>query len=131
MERTKKEVTDTEDAIYQITGKRPALIRPPYGSLNREGLEYLQQNGYKVVNWSVDSLDWKYPDNSYQVLINIYRDVRGGSIILFHTLPGKESGRIIAAVLPEIIYSLQSQGYQFVTVDDLLGIPAYKGSGTT
>lgn len=120
------EVTDTENAIYQIAGVRPALLRPPYGSLNREGLEYLRQNGYKVVNWSVDSLDWKYPDRGNQVIISTLRDVRGGSIILFHTLPGKDPSPIIGKVLPEIIYSLKSQGYQFVTVDQLLSIPAYK-----
>lgn len=125
-----REVADTENAIYRVTGLRPAFVRPPYGSLNREGLEYLQRNGYKVINWSVDSLDWKYPNDSRQVLINVFKDVRGGSIILFHTLPGEDPSEIIATVLPQVICTLKSQGYQFVTVDKLLGIPAYKGSGT-
>ncbi|NLO88878.1 MAG: polysaccharide deacetylase family protein [Clostridia bacterium] len=126
LERFKEELFFTEEAIKQITGKRPLMLRPPYGILNREELEYLQQHGYNVVNWSVDSLDWKYPDHGDQVIINTLRDVRGGSIILFHTLPGVQPSKIIGQVLPEIIYTLQSQGYEFVTVNELLSIPAYK-----
>ena len=125
-EKIKKEVIDTENAIFQASGKRPALVRPPYGSLNRSGLEYLKQNGYKVVNWSADSLDWKYPDNGNLVIVNTLKDVQGGSILLFHTMSGKEPSNIISNVLPEIICSLRSQGYQFVTVDQLLSIQAYK-----
>jgi len=124
--RIRYEILGTQNAIYQITGKRPALVRPPYGSINRQGLEYLKNNGYTMVNWSVDSLDWKYPFDPDNVLINTMKDLRGGSIILFHTLPGKERSKIIDSVLPELIRSLQAQGYQFVTVDQLLSIPAYK-----
>ena len=125
-QQMQNEINYTEAAIYEVTGKSSALVRPPYGSLNREGLEFLAQNCYKVVNWSVDSLDWKYPDNGDQVIISTLPDVRGGAILLFHTLPGKEQSRIIRDVLPRIIYSLQSQGYEFVTVNELLSIPAYK-----
>jgi len=121
-----REVADTENAIYRVTGLRPAFVRPPYGSLNRDGLEYLQRNGYKVINWSVDSLDWKYPNDSRQVLINVFKDVRGGSIILFHTLPGNDPSGIIDTVLPQVICSLKSQGYRFVSVDELLDLPPYK-----
>lgn len=126
LHQVQREIDDTEKAIYQATGKKPLLFRPPYGTLNREGLNYLRQKGYKVVNWSVDSLDWKYPDNYNQVIINTLGDVKGGSIMLFHTLPGKEPSRIIRTILPEIIFSLQCQGYEFVTVDELLSIPAYR-----
>lgn len=124
--RLRNEILGTENAIYQITRKRPALVRPPYGSISREGLEYLKNNEYTMVSWSVDSLDWKYPGDADKVMINTLKDLRGGSIILFHTLPGKERSRIIDSVLPKLINILRSQGYQFVTVDQLLSVPAYK-----
>jgi peptidoglycan/xylan/chitin deacetylase (PgdA/CDA1 family) len=125
-ERFEGEIIYTEEIINHVTGKRAAMVRPPYGTINREGLEYLRQNGYSVVNWSVDSLDWKYPDDGDQVIINTLKDVRGGAIMLFHTLQGNEPSKIISQVLPEIIYTLRSQGYEFVTVDELLSIPPYK-----
>lgn len=125
-EQVISEVSNTADAICQVTGLRPALFRPPYGSIDSEAVEYLEQNGYHVVNWSVDSVDWKYPDNGNEVVINVLRDVRGGSIILFHTPYRTEPSKIIRTVLPDIISSLQSQGYKFVTVDELLSVPAYK-----
>ena len=48
-------------------------------------------------------------------------NLRDGSIILMHDHPS-----VTIEVLPEIIHSLKSQGYTFDTVDELLGVNAYK-----
>ncbi|NLK00333.1 MAG: polysaccharide deacetylase family protein [Clostridia bacterium] len=122
-----REIHDTENAIHGLIGKDVALFRPPYGKLNRAALEFLGQDGYKVINWSSDSLDWKYPKNGNRIVSNTMRDAGDGAIMLFHSLAGPSkitSG--IEAALPRIISSLRSQGYEFVTVDQLLSIPAYK-----
>jgi peptidoglycan/xylan/chitin deacetylase (PgdA/CDA1 family) len=79
-----------------------------------------------VINWSVDSRDWKYGDNIVKVRNCTLKDVRGGAILLFHTMSGKEPSKIIGSFLPELIQTLQNQGYQFVTVDELLSVPAYR-----
>lgn len=121
-----KEITSTEQAIFQVTGCNIALFRPPYGSVNRETLDALKQSGYTVVNWSVDSLDWKYPDDLNQVRNSTLKDIKGGAILLFHTMAGKNPSKVIGKLLPELIQTLQSQGYQFVTIDELLSVPAYK-----
>ena len=126
-----KQLDTTEDAIFQLTGKNIALFRPPYGTISKGGLECLDTSGYKVINWSVDSCDWKYPNNINQVRINTFRNIKGGSIILFHTVAGKEPSKIVGELLPEIILTLQSQGYQFVTVDELLSVSAYQTSSQT
>ena len=121
-----KEIALTEQAIFQVTGYNIALFRPPYGSINREALNLLKQSGYTVVNWSVDSLDWKYPDNLDKVRNSTLKDVKGGAILLFHTTAGKNPSKVIGNLLPELIRTLQSRGYQFVTVDEVLSVPAYK-----
>jgi peptidoglycan/xylan/chitin deacetylase (PgdA/CDA1 family) len=126
LERMQKEVLYSEDAISKITGLKPNLFRPPYGELNRTNLEYLKQGGYKVVTWSSDSMDWKYPKDLAKVRHNTLKDARGGAIILFHTPSSKEQSQVIAKLLPEIIDTLKAKGFQFVTVDDLLGVPAYR-----
>jgi len=125
-EQMQKEIASTEKAIQQITGCSIALFRPPYGSVNREGLSCLKQSGYAVINWSVDSRDWKYPDDISKVKYNTFKDVKPGAILLFHTVAGKQPSKVVSEFLPELIQTLQSQGYQFVTVDELLSVPAYK-----
>jgi peptidoglycan/xylan/chitin deacetylase (PgdA/CDA1 family) len=58
-----------------------------------------------------------------KVLINTMPNIRDGSIILMHDYLSQS---VTKEVLPEIIHSLRSQGYTFVTVDELLGISPYK-----
>jgi peptidoglycan/xylan/chitin deacetylase (PgdA/CDA1 family) len=120
------EVINTERAIENIIGKKPALIRPPYGAMSKGAIEQLIKLNYKIINWNVDSVDWR-DRNVDQILINTLPDVRNGSILLFHTAGGE--GQSLASTpeaLAEIIYTLAVQGYEFVSVDELLSIPAYK-----
>lgn len=126
LERMEQEIVNTEEVIYELTGLKPNLFRPPYGELNRDNLEFLAQRGYKVISWSSDSKDWQYPNDLSKVRHHTLKDTDGGAILLFHTPFGREQSQVIAKLLPELIDTLKAQGYQFVTVDELLGLPAYR-----
>ncbi len=121
-EELRDELTGLENQVYDITGLRMALMRPPYGFLDDETIEEIKSLGYKIIKWSVDTKDWR--DMSLdQLLINTIPNIRDGSIILMHdTLPRSATKQL----LEELIHSLKPQGYTFVTVDELLGINAYK-----
>ncbi|KJF27443.1 hypothetical protein TZ02_07805 [Clostridium aceticum] len=124
--RLATEMQTTEDIIYQTIGLRTALMRPPYGAVAPQVIEGLRDLDYKVINWSVDSVDWR-DQNIDKILINTLPDVRQGGILLFHDAGGDgESRAATVAVLPELIHTLRAQGYEFVTVDKLLNLPAYK-----
>lgn len=116
------EMLTTENEIFEITCLRTALMRPPYGFVNSDVIEQLREMCYKIIKWSVDSNDWRDMDVD-AVLINTIPNIRDGSIILMHD---NLKGSVAKEVLPEIIHSLRSQGYSFVTVDELLGVDAYK-----
>ena len=125
-EQLQQEIRDTEKELQNITGHQTTLMRPPYGEINRETLIQLKDMGYKAINWSVDSVDWRDADVD-QILINTLPDVGDGSIILMHSAGGKgQDFSATVAALPELIYTLQVHGYEFVTVDELLAVPAYK-----
>ena len=47
------------DNAQALTGVRPTLFRPPYGDYNNAVVRTARAAGYEVVQWSVDSLDWK------------------------------------------------------------------------
>lgn len=120
------QIVRTEHIIKNITGYSPRLIRPPYGDITESQLQWAKQNGYKVINWNVDSLDWKGLSKE-EVKKNILSTVGPGSIILQHAGGGIGSnleGSI--AALPEVIQELKSKGYTFVTVADMLHIPMNK-----
>lgn len=117
------EMQQLEDAVNEVTGLRTALMRPPYGFVSDDNIRQLGAMNYKVIKWTVDSKDWRDLEVD-KVLINILPDVRGGSVILMHDYLAHES--VTPEVLPELIQTLKWQGYTFVTVDELLGINAYK-----
>lgn len=120
------EMNQTEDAIVRTTGQRPALMRPPYGAINPNVLQGLKDIEYKVINWSVDSVDWRDQDVD-QILINTLPGIEGNDIVLFHDAGGESQSRTATVeMLPELIKTLKMQGYEFVTVDQILNISPYK-----
>ncbi len=122
--RIYNEMVLTDMIIESVIGKKPALVRPPYGAVTKENVEQLRDMNYKIINWNVDSVDWRDRDVD-QILINTLPDVKPGSIILFHSAGGESRAATVDA-LKEIIYTLRVQGYEFVTVDQLLSVPAYQ-----
>jgi peptidoglycan/xylan/chitin deacetylase (PgdA/CDA1 family) len=120
-ENFRKQIENTNDAIARATGKRPVLMRPPYGAtsslLNRRLTE---EYGLKVILWSVDPLDWKYR-NSNRVYNTIIQNTQPGSIILTHDIHATT-----VAAMPATLDSLLAKGYKFATVSELIAmeIPA-------
>jgi len=70
--------------------------------------------GYYVIQWDVDSLDWK-DLSAQEIAQRVLKRVKSGSIVLFHN--NAENTKF---ALPIILSSLSKQGYQFVTVSELI-----------
>lgn len=121
-----REVQMSEEAIEQFTGYRPSLFRAPYGFLDNERVERLQDLGLTVIGWSVDSLDWQ-EDPPEQIAYNVVTNTQQGSIILMHDGAEWDEDRTnTIEALHQIIPRLKEQGLEFVTVPDLLNIPYQK-----
>ncbi|WP_207708721.1 polysaccharide deacetylase family protein [Heliobacterium mobile] len=115
-----EEVQSTEAEIERITGKRSDLFRPPYGLMTARELDELKSLGYRVIDWSVDTTDWK-GESDKKILALVNKEISPGGIILQHCMagrPGELEGTVKA--LPQIIDRLRAKGYQFVTVSALL-----------
>lgn len=110
-------ISDTkkcENEIKKITGVTPALYRTPYGEYDENVISTAQGMGYSVIQWDCDSLDWK-DLSADEICSRILPKVKCGSILLFHT--DKENTH---SALPSIIKSLKAEGYEFVTVSNLI-----------
>ena len=120
-ERVQEELNKTSDAIFQATGKKPVLVRPPYGAINARLTRMIeQQDGMKVVLWSVDPNDWKRPGSSV-VTQRLLAGAKPGAITLSHDI---HSGTIDA--MPETLDALKAKGYKFVTVSELIALETKK-----
>lgn len=114
-----REIEPTAEAISRITGENPAFIRPPYGTIEDKVIKKLGKQGYKIVNWSVDTFDWDVNLNSPDDIVQrVLKYAHPGDIILLHSGGGDRENTVEA--LPYIINSLQGKGFRFVTVKELL-----------
>jgi polysaccharide deacetylase family sporulation protein PdaB len=113
------ELDKTDDIITSITGKPPTLLRPPYGALSKQVIDYSEKS-HKIICWSVDTRDWE-GISAERILENVKKEVKPGAIILQHSAGGK-NGNLTNTIkaLPQIIAYLKEQGYQFVTVSNLI-----------
>ena len=116
------QISRTNSAVKNITGKTPALVRPVGGAVNSNVKNAVN---YPMILWSVDTLDWKYR-NADSVYSRVIGHVHDGDIILMHDLYPST-----AAASERIIPELVRQGYQLVTVDELAAYKGYRLSGHT
>ena len=113
-----EELTDqfmsTRAKIYSITGLDATTMRPPYGSCDDQVKAKAEKLGIALINWSVDTLDWKYKDADtvYKAVMDGAKD---GAIILCHDLH-KTTVDAMERAIPALI----AEGYQLVTVTELL-----------
>lgn len=108
------QLAGTRAKILELTGVDTTLLRPPYGSFNSDVQNTCADLGIVIVNWSLDTLDWKYKDAD-RIYETILSEVQDKDIILCHDLHGSTVDAM-ERVVPELI----ARGYQLVTVSELL-----------
>lgn len=113
-------VQSTGEEIEKVLGYQTNLFRPPYGSINDQQIHALNRLGYRSIAWTIDTLDWDRTPAD-EILYKVEVGKVPGGIVLMHNFknPGKLDGAVEA--LPQMIDSLRAQGYEFVTVPELLG----------
>ena len=111
----KAELDEFEKAIEPLIGRRTKLFRAPYGEYNDNVIKTLRENGYEVIQWNIDTIDWKEERTSEQILDSVLPRLADGSIILCHN-----NGYRIEQYLPVLIRTALERGYEFVTVSGLL-----------
>ncbi|MDP4098324.1 polysaccharide deacetylase [Paenibacillus sp. P96] len=111
-----KQIKQTEEIIYEIAGYRPQLVRAPggsYGHFDKVYFDLLQQGGYNVVDWNVDSGDSKHAGvPAAQIEAGAVRTDGhvGDKVVLLHDGGVREE---TVKALPGIIKKYRSAGYSF------------------
>ncbi|PEE44233.1 peptidoglycan-N-acetylglucosamine deacetylase [Bacillus pseudomycoides] len=110
------EMKEDQSLIAGIIGKSPILTRPPYGSmpgLNEALRNKVAEGGFKVWDWTIDSLDWKYnkvpvDSASAQIVQNVLAGATNPiEVVLMHDIHPQS-----VKAVPGIIKGLKEKGYE-------------------
>ncbi|HEY8892819.1 MAG TPA: polysaccharide deacetylase family sporulation protein PdaB [Clostridium sp.] len=109
-----EEIAATDAKIMSITGKVATLFRCPSGEYNNAVIETVESTNHYCIQWDVDSIDWK--EQGAEIEYNrIIKNTKPGSILLFHN-----QAKFTPENLPKILEYYKNQGYQFVTISELI-----------
>lgn len=115
-EEIKKDIRFAHNTIKEITGIDTNLYRAPYGEYNDTVVEAAKESGYYIIQWDVDSLDWKnYGKQEMIDRVLKHKNLSPGSIILLHN-----ATKYTKDALPTIIEGLKGKGYELVPVSQLI-----------
>lgn len=112
------EVNACTEAIERYSDVSPKVFRPPEGVVNPTICRLAEALDYKIIIWDIDTLDWRHTPPE-KIAENVLTHAHGGDIILMHDYICKDSPT--PAALRLFLPKLIEQGYQFVTVSELLG----------
>lgn len=112
---TYDDLARARDAVAGVTGRPPALFRPPYGVMTTAAHLACRRLGLAPVLWTCWGEDWRERASPRSVRETVLRDLRGGGTILLHdsdctSAPG--SWRITLRALPRILDTCQERGWQ-------------------
>ena len=113
-EQIQTEVNTCADKIEAVTGTRPTLFRCPYGEYNDTVVSTINGLGMHVIQWDVDSLDWKGL-SSDEITSRVLTRVQPGSIVLFHN-----AAEHTPEALAGIIEALIADGYSIIPISQMI-----------
>ncbi len=114
-----EELQQGDGIIKKIVGKKPKFFRPPFGITNPSVAKAVKQTKHQLIGWSNRSLD-TVTFAEEKIYDRVLRKLQTGDIVLFHDTSSR-TVHVISRLLPY----LKEQGYDLVSVDDLLTLHAY------
>jgi len=113
------EIEKTDKLLQELGVKQDSIsFRPPFGRRFIVLSYLLSQMHKKQIMWDVNSHDYKNTLTAEDVANRVIDNVRSGSIVLMHDSGGDRSKTLAAT--QAIVKTLQSKGYAFKTVSELL-----------
>ena len=109
-----KNIAKTQLLFHDLLGILPIYYRPPYGDVNSKQELLLQKHFSYLVRWSIDPKDWDQKQSNKDIIDHITTRLKPGAIIVLHER--KRTVRLLA----ELIEAIHLQGYQVVSLDELI-----------
>lgn len=117
MATVRSEMERTIAAIQKASNYTPRTMRPPYGAINANLVDFFaQQYGMSTIMWSIDTNDWRKP-GVQKVINEAVNKARPGSIILIHDIHASSYQAVEG-----IVAGLIARGFKLVTVSQLMAM---------
>jgi peptidoglycan/xylan/chitin deacetylase (PgdA/CDA1 family) len=110
-------VIECENTINSKSNTFLKIFRPPYGKLSLFQFIKLKKMGYQIILWDVLSGDYNQKISPKQCLENVIKNVKSGSIIVFHD--NIKAINNLQYVLPRTLAYLKENGYQCCKIERL------------
>lgn len=124
-ESLSRELSTCADEIERAVGERPQLVRPPYGGdAGRTARAAAALGLGPVVLWTILCFDWEDEARAEAIVERAVAEAHPGAIVCLHDGDRKDpaiSREATVAALPAIVQGLRRDGYELVTVSELLG----------
>ena len=118
----RRQVGQTQTAIFDASGVTPTLFRPPFGGRRPGTLAVIRRLGLEPVMWNVTCYDWK-PTSADKVLAHAQRQIRGGDVILMHdgdqAQMGADRSHTVQAT-DRLVAHYKADGYKFVSIPEMM-----------
>lgn len=115
-EQIRDAIRRTHAIISDLTGQSACFIRPPNGDYDDLVIQVAAEEGYTVVIWSLDSLDWLNPGVE-KIRDRVLGRAQPGDVILMHA---SDTCKQTDLALPAILDGLKAKGLAVVTLGGLI-----------
>ena len=95
--------------------KLKTLFRPPYGKIKPSQSKILRKLGYKIIMWDIISYDFDETISKEECLENVLKNVKSGSIIVFHD--SQKAFKNLEYALPRTLEFLDEKGFVCDRID--------------
>jgi peptidoglycan/xylan/chitin deacetylase (PgdA/CDA1 family) len=98
------QLDETSKLIAAATGKSVGLFRAPFGAVGKATAAHAASRGLTIVDWSIDSLDWKKPKEARMrkaIVDGIFRE--NGGVVLMH-----DTKKLTAKSIRQILDDLEA-----------------------
>lgn len=113
-EKNREEIEKTHNIIKEILDMDAKYFAPPSGAYNENTIKASKDLGYKLIMWSVDTIDWRKDSTKDIIIKRVIEKIHNSAIVLMH--PTEETVK----ALPEIIDYLKSNGYEIGKISDII-----------
>jgi peptidoglycan/xylan/chitin deacetylase (PgdA/CDA1 family) len=119
----RSQLTGCGRALTDAVGQHSRLFRPPFGGRRPAVLRIARQMGFQPIMWNVTGYDWDAPSVEF-IERKVTGRIRGGDVILLHDGGHRAFGAdrsFTVAATDRLISRYNSQGYEFVTIPQMMG----------
>lgn len=107
----RNELVNCQQEIYNATGIKPILFRPPFGVTNPNIATLVQELKLQTIGWNVRTFDTATKE-SHVLVKRVVSNVSSNSIVLLHDRLSQTT-----KALPEIIETVNGMGFAFGIIE--------------